>query len=129
MSYTVGIVGASGAVGQELLKVLERRSSEGKGLPVQTVRLFGSSRSAGTKVESAVFGSLVVELFQLQLVRESCQVVFLAVSGSFALEHAKNLCAGDDGPVVIDNSVSTCSTCSTYCTEGLPVLCLGFVLV
>lgn len=39
----VAIVGASGAVGQELLKVLSERN-----FPVDELRLFGSSRSAGT---------------------------------------------------------------------------------
>ena len=34
-----------------------------------------------------------------------CDVVFLAVSGDFSLEHAKAISDGDDGAVVIDNSV------------------------
>lgn len=104
-SYKVGIVGASGAVGQELLKVLEQRHKDGK-FVVRTVTLFGSSRSAGTQVTSSIFGKLTVQLFQVEIVRAACDVVFLAVSGSFALEHARALCQGDDGPVVIDNSVS-----------------------
>ena len=40
----VAIVGASGAVGQELLKVLEERE-----FPITELRLFGSGRSAGTE--------------------------------------------------------------------------------
>ena len=105
MGYTVAVVGASGAVGQELVKVLERRCQESN-FSVETLRLFGSARSAGSMVvESTVFGRITVELFTVAAVRE-CDVVFLAVSGSFSLEHAKNICEGDDGPVVIDNSVS-----------------------
>ena len=38
----IAIVGASGAVGQELLRVLEQRS-----FPITELRLFGSERSAG----------------------------------------------------------------------------------
>ena len=38
----VAIVGASGAVGQEFLKVLDERN-----FPVDELTLFGSSRSAG----------------------------------------------------------------------------------
>ncbi|MDE6525925.1 MAG: aspartate-semialdehyde dehydrogenase, partial [Muribaculaceae bacterium] len=38
----IAIVGASGAVGQEFLRVLEASS-----MPVDELRLFGSSRSAG----------------------------------------------------------------------------------
>jgi aspartate-semialdehyde dehydrogenase len=45
-SFTVGIVGATGAVGQELLRLLDER-----GLPVATLRLFASARSAGKVLE------------------------------------------------------------------------------
>ena len=38
----IAIVGASGAVGQELLRVLEQRN-----FPISELRLFGSERSAG----------------------------------------------------------------------------------
>ena len=41
-SFRVAIVGASGAVGQELLDVLTRRR-----FPVASLRLLGSERSAG----------------------------------------------------------------------------------
>jgi aspartate-semialdehyde dehydrogenase len=41
-SYTVGIVGATGAAGQELLRLLEQRR-----FPVARLRLFASGRSAG----------------------------------------------------------------------------------
>jgi aspartate-semialdehyde dehydrogenase len=45
-SFTVGIVGATGAVGQELLRLLEKRS-----LPIGTLRLFASARSVGKTFE------------------------------------------------------------------------------
>ena len=45
----VAIVGASGAVGQEFLRVLEERN-----FPIDELVLFGSSRSAGRKYTSAV---------------------------------------------------------------------------
>ena len=44
--FTVGIVGASGAVGQELLRLFEERN-----FPISTLRLFASARSAGKAVE------------------------------------------------------------------------------
>src|SRR5208283_4364421 len=47
-SFTVGIVGATGAVGQELLRLLEERR-----FPVSTLRLFASARSAGKSVRFA----------------------------------------------------------------------------
>lgn len=40
----VAIVGASGAVGQEFLRVLEQRE-----FPIDELLLFGSERSAGRK--------------------------------------------------------------------------------
>src|SRR5580658_8425636 len=45
-SFTVGIVGATGAAGQELLRLLEARR-----FPVGAIRLFASARSAGTTLE------------------------------------------------------------------------------
>jgi predicted amino acid dehydrogenase len=97
-SYTVGIVGATGAVGKEIRQCLETRN-----FPVSKLRIFGSARSAGT-VQETTAGAVTIELFDLQSARE-CDVVFLAVSGDFSLEHAEALAAGDDGCVVIDNSV------------------------
>ena len=45
-SINVGIVGATGAVGQELLKLLQERN-----FPAASLRLFASARSAGKVVE------------------------------------------------------------------------------
>jgi aspartate-semialdehyde dehydrogenase len=47
-SVTVGIVGATGAVGQELLQLLHDR-----GFPLRSLRLFASARSAGRTVSYA----------------------------------------------------------------------------
>ena len=44
--YNVGILGASGAVGREMIKVLEERN-----FPINTLKLFASERSVGKKVE------------------------------------------------------------------------------
>ena len=41
-SYNVGILGATGAVGREMLKVLEERK-----FPVNELRLLASERSVG----------------------------------------------------------------------------------
>ena len=43
--YSVGILGATGAVGQTMLKVLAERN-----FPISELRLLASSRSAGKKV-------------------------------------------------------------------------------
>lgn len=93
----VGVVGATGAVGKEIVGCLEKR-----GFPVNNLRIFGSERSAGKEIDTK-FGSVTVELFSEESTRE-CDVVFLAVDGDFSLAHAENICKGDDGAVVIDNS-------------------------
>jgi len=99
MSYSVAVVGATGAVGKEIISCLNKSS-----LDVSKLRIFGSQRSAGSKRDAGKFGEVEVELFDVAKARE-CDVVFLAVSGDFALEHAKALSEGEDGAVVIDNSV------------------------
>jgi len=87
-------------VGKEIRQCLENSDK----LAVSKLRIFGSSRSAGSVVETSKFGKVTVELFDVAAARE-CDVVFLAVSGDFSLEHAKALTEGDDGCVCIDNSV------------------------
>jgi aspartate-semialdehyde dehydrogenase len=95
-AVVVGIVGATGAVGVEVISVLEKTS-----FPVSRLHLFASARSAG-KVVKTGYGDIVIEEFSVAAARK-CNFVFLAVSGDFALEHARAICEGD-GPVVIDNS-------------------------
>uniref|UniRef100_A0A7R9W0H0 aspartate-semialdehyde dehydrogenase n=1 Tax=Pseudictyota dubia TaxID=2749911 RepID=A0A7R9W0H0_9STRA len=100
MGYSVGVVGATGAVGKEIVGCLEKSD-----LDVSSLRIFGSSRSAGSTRKTGwdKFAEVEVELFDVDKARE-CDVVFLAVSGDFALEHAEKIAEGDDGAVVIDNS-------------------------
>ena len=92
---SVGIVGATGAVGKEILSVLENRD-----FPASKLRIFGSKRSAGKTITSSKYGDIEVELFDIEAGQE-CDVIFLAVSGDFALENAPELAKKC---VVIDNS-------------------------
>merc|ERR1719426_520860 len=92
----IGVVGVTGAVGQEIIDVLGNRK-----FPVSDLVLFASKRSAG-KAMATPFGEKMIEEFTLEAAR-ACDVVFLAVSGDFALEWVPKLTA-DDGPLVIDNS-------------------------
>jgi aspartate-semialdehyde dehydrogenase len=48
MSYAIGVVGATGQVGREFLRILEE--GERPGLPVRQLRLFASERSAGKRI-------------------------------------------------------------------------------
>ncbi|KAF1328754.1 Aspartate-semialdehyde dehydrogenase, partial [Globisporangium splendens] len=94
---TVGICGATGAVGIEIISVLAERK-----FPVQKLVLFASSRSAG-KIVPTPFGDVKIDLFSVEKAAR-LDYVFLAVSGDFSLQFAKELAAVPNGPVVIDNS-------------------------
>ncbi|PWC55648.1 aspartate-semialdehyde dehydrogenase [Azospirillum sp. TSO22-1] len=94
-SKKVAIVGATGAVGREMIDVLHRRS-----FPVAELRLLASGRSAGKVVETP-YGAITLQEYSLDLVKD-CDVVLLAVSGDFAKAHAPAIAAA--GPLVIDNS-------------------------
>lgn len=98
-SYSIGIVGATGAVGKEIRNCLEDRGI----IEVDKLRFFGSERSAGKTVTTKNHGDVEIELFDVDAARE-CDVVFLAVDGDFSLAHAEAISKGDDGAVVIDNS-------------------------
>ncbi len=91
----VGVIGASGAVGQELVEVLGRRR-----FPVTELKLFASQRSAGTKVATP-FGEVTIEAFSPEAARK-LDLALLAVSGDFAKQHARALAA--EGVAVVDNS-------------------------
>ena len=90
----VGIVGASGAVGEELVNVLARRR-----FPVTRIDLFASERSAG-KTVTTPWGERTVQAYSAEAAG-ACDVVFLAVSGSFAEAEAPTLART---ALVIDNS-------------------------
>jgi len=91
----VGVIGATGAVGRELVEVLGRRR-----FPVTKLRLFASGRSAGTVLQTP-FGAVTIEEFTLDAARD-LDLALLAVSGDFARQYAPQLVAA--GVTVIDNS-------------------------
>lgn len=95
-TYSVGIVGATGAVGEEILGVMENRN-----FPVSALKLFASEKSAGKKVETKLYGTVELEAFDFDVVSK-LDVVLLAVDGDFALEWGEKLAAA--GVLVIDNS-------------------------
>ena len=94
--FKVGVIGATGAVGAEMVRCLAYCE-----FPVSSLALYASARSAG-KVLETEYGSITIEEFSVEAAR-TCQFVFLAVSGDFAKEHAKAIGA-NGGPYVIDNS-------------------------
>jgi aspartate-semialdehyde dehydrogenase len=95
-SYSVGIVGATGAVGEEILDVMEKRN-----FPVSTLKLFASEKSSGKQVDSKAYGKLTLEAFTFEEASK-LDVVLLAVGGDLSLEWAEKL--SNAGVLVIDNS-------------------------
>ena len=93
--FKLGIVGATGAVGQEILKLLQKRE-----FPASEIKLLASSRSAGTEVE-AMGGIHKIEETKPESFSDLDVAIFSAGSDNsikFAHEAVKRDC------VVIDNS-------------------------
>jgi len=92
----VAIVGASGAVGQEFLRVLEQRN-----FPMDDLVLFGSSRSAGRKY------TFKGKEYEVQLLRhgddfKGIDIAFTSAGASTSKEYAEDITRF--GTVMIDNS-------------------------
>ena len=94
-SYHIAIVGATGAVGTEMFRVLERRD-----FPIRSIRALASMRSAG-KTVSFHGEQIAIE----ELTRNSFRGVDIALfsaGGQIAREFGP--IARDSGAIVIDNS-------------------------
>ena len=91
----VAIVGATGAVGRTMLSILE-----GRNLDVSDLRMFASSRSAGTTVETR-WGDVVVEDLAISD-PSGVEVALFSAGGARSKEFAPRFV--DAGAVVIDNS-------------------------
>lgn len=92
----VAIVGASGAVGQEFLRILAERE-----FPIDELVLFGSKRSAGTKY--AFKGKeYEVQLLQHNDDFRDIDIAFVSAGGCTSKEFAETITK--HGAVMIDNS-------------------------
>jgi aspartate-semialdehyde dehydrogenase len=106
-SINVAIVGATGAVGQELLTVLTERS-----FPINQLKLLASARSAGKRVtfrdESHSIQELTPESFR------DVRIAFFSAGGNVSKEFAPAAVASS--AVVIDN------TSAFRMKEGIPLV-------
>lgn len=93
--YRVAVVGATGAVGVEMLRVMERRN-----FPVASLRLLASPRSAGTTLkfqeQDIAVEPLGVNSF------EDIDVALFSAGGGISKEYAP--IAVKSGAIVVDNS-------------------------
>ena len=92
----IAIVGASGAVGQELLRVLAQRQ-----FPVSELRLFGSERSAGTTYEFEGRES-EVQLLEHNDAFKGVDIAFVSAGASVSRAYAEDITRF--GAIMIDNS-------------------------
>ncbi|HBG58754.1 aspartate-semialdehyde dehydrogenase [Proteiniphilum sp. UBA1028] len=92
----IAIVGTSGAVGQELLRVLEERN-----FPLDELHLFGSARSAGTTYTFKGKQITVKELKHNDDFK-GIDIAFVSAGGGTSLEYAGTITK--HGTIMIDNS-------------------------
>ena len=93
----IAIVGVSGAVGQEFLRILDQRN-----FPIDNLVLFGSSRSAGSKYTFRN-KEYEVKLLQHNDDFKDIDIAFVSAGGGTSLEYAETITK--HGAVMIDNQV------------------------
>ena len=95
--FNVAIVGATGAVGEELLRVMEDYD-----FPVANIVPLASANSAGSKVEYIGKEYTVLELTTTVFEENEVDIAFFSAGGSISEKFAKY--AVEAGAVVIDNT-------------------------
>ncbi|MDX9742899.1 MAG: aspartate-semialdehyde dehydrogenase [Arcobacteraceae bacterium] len=95
--YNVAVVGATGAVGEELFRILDEMD-----FPVGELLPLASARSIGTNIEFAGKEYPVVELTETVFEEHDVDIAFFSAGGSISAKYAKYAVEG--GAVVIDNT-------------------------
>lgn len=95
--YNVAVVGASGAVGEELFRVLEEQK-----FPIADLLPLASARSAGEMIEFNGEEYKIEELTSTVFEGRDIDIAFFSAGGSISAEFAKY--AVESGAVVIDNT-------------------------
>ncbi len=96
-NYNVAVVGASGAVGEEILRVLEEID-----FPMNKLVPMASSRSAGNTVEFNGKEIVIKELTETVFDEEEIHIALFSAGGSISAKYAPF--AVEAGAVVIDNT-------------------------
>ncbi len=95
--YNVAVVGASGAVGEEILRILEEID-----FPLKKLVPLASSRSAGNTLEFNGNELTILELTETVFAEEEIDIALFSAGGSVSAKFAP--CAAAAGAVVIDNT-------------------------
>jgi len=96
-NYNVAVVGASGAVGEEILRILEEID-----FPLNKLVPLASSRSAGNTVEFEGKEIVIKELTETVFEEEEIDIALFSAGGSVSAKFAPF--AAKAGAVVIDNT-------------------------
>jgi len=97
MKYNVAVVGATGAVGEELFRVMEDLD-----FPVNELLPLASANSVGTNITFKGEDHPVVELTDRVFSENEIDIAFFSAGGSISAKFAKY--AVESGAVVIDNT-------------------------
>ncbi|WP_353095755.1 aspartate-semialdehyde dehydrogenase [Tissierella praeacuta] len=98
MGLVIGIVGATGAVGQKMIEVIMERN-----LPISELRLFASEKSAGKTIKLDKYNrEVTVELLTEEAMKEQYDYLLFSAGGSISEKYAP--IAAKAGNMVIDNS-------------------------
>ncbi|HHB94394.1 MAG TPA: aspartate-semialdehyde dehydrogenase [Campylobacterales bacterium] len=95
--YNIAVVGASGAVGEELFRVLEEQN-----FPIANLLPLASANSAGNIIEFAGQEYKIEELTEDVFIDRGIDIAFFSAGGSISAKYAKY--AVESGAVVIDNT-------------------------
>ena len=95
--YNIAVVGASGAVGEELFRVLEEVD-----FPIATLLPLASARSVGEEIECQGKSYKIQELTEDVFEGKEIDIAFFSAGGSISAKFAKY--AVESGAVVIDNT-------------------------
>lgn len=95
--FNVAVVGATGAVGEELLRVMDAYD-----FPINNIIPLASAKSAGSTVEYKNKEYTVLELTETAFEENDVEIAFFSAGGSISAKFAKF--AVEAGAVVIDNT-------------------------
>lgn len=107
MNYNIGVLGASGLVGQEIIRILEERD-----FPLNRLRLFASERSAGKTIE---FKGKKIEIEELTVKKaKESEILLSSMPSGISQEIIPEI--ADSNTIVIDNSSAFRQV------EGIPLI-------
>lgn len=108
MGLSIGVVGATGAVGRKVIEILKERK-----VPIEKLRVFASARSAGEKLD---FNGqeVTVELLTEEVMKDKFDYLLFSAGGGVSEKYAP--IAAEAGNIAIDNSSQW------RMTEGIPLV-------